>query len=61
VGLAETQKHFKQTIADRITMEKEFLESINLSSAPMSLIYMTESALAATDQLKKVTTINPLD
>jgi len=60
VGLAETQKYFKQPIADRIAMEQEFLGSIKLSGVPMTLINMTESALAALDELKEVSS-NPLD
>lgn len=60
VGLAETQKHFKQPIADRIAMEREFLGSIKLSGVPMTLINMTESALGALDELKEIAS-NPLD
>jgi (p)ppGpp synthase/HD superfamily hydrolase len=59
VGLVETQKHFKQPIADRIAMEQEFLGRIKISGVPMTLIKMTWSTLAALGELKEVAS-NPL-
>lgn len=54
LGLAKVQTYFKQPIIEQIAMERWFLDNIQLAGVPMPLIDITESALAALDELKAI-------